>query len=203
MAFNFGNKPETISFEQIPEGDYEVFVEKAEERPTKSGRPQLSVQLRIRDDVGQDCQNRILFLNIFQKTPEKLNDMDRQVGNYNYTHLYHLLDVTGILTSGKEFEDMNDICRLLIGKELRVTVHHEVWNGEKREKIDQLKGVHESDPDTPISSGQSLTPDYGAFSAYQGKSAPAPAYTPPPAPFVPSDSMQDFEEIISDEDLPF
>lgn len=153
MNFNFNQKPEQASFELIPCGDYEVFIEQAEERPTKSGRPQLSVRLKIRDDIQQACQNRILFLNIFQKTPEKLNDMDRQVGNYNYSHLYHLLDVTGILTSGNEIEDMNDICRLLIGKEIRVTVHHEIYNGKTSEKIDQLYGVHESDPDTPIPDG--------------------------------------------------
>ena len=147
MNFNFNQKPEQASFELIPCGDYEVFIEQAEERPTSKGRLQLSIRLKIRDDIQQACQNRCLFLNIFQKTPEKLNDMDRQVGNYNYSHLYHLLDVTGILTSGKEFEDMNDICRLLIGKEIRVTVHHEVWNGKTSEKIDQLRGVHESDPD--------------------------------------------------------
>jgi hypothetical protein len=185
--FNFGQKPEQNSFELIPCGDYEVFIEQAEERPTKSGRPQLSIRLKIRDDIQQACQGRILFLNIFQKTPEKLNDMDRQVGNYNYSHLYHLLDVTGILTSGKEFEDMNDICRLLIGKELKVTVHHETYNGKPSEKIDQLKGVHESDPDYQASSSAPLSPAYDA----------------PPAPAVPSGGVQDFEEIISDDDIPF
>ena len=84
--------------------------------PRSQGRFQLSVRLKLRDDdVPQSCQNRCLFLNIFQKTPEKLTDADRQVGNYNYSHLYHLLDVSGIFASGKEFESMDDICRLLIG----------------------------------------------------------------------------------------
>ena len=202
--FNFGKKPEKSSFELIPCGDYEVFIEQAEERPTKSGRPQLSIRLKIRDDIQQACQNRCLFLNIFQKTPEKLNDMDRQVGNYNYSHLYHLLDVTGILTSGKEFEDMNDICRLLIGKEIRVTVHHEIYNGKTSEKIDQLKGVHESDPDTPVSGGQPLAPAYGAPSARQAKTAQPPAYAPP-APSVPpvSSGLDDFKSPADDDDFPF
>lgn len=198
MNFNFNQKPENQGFELIPCGDYEVFIEQAEERPTKSGRPQLSVRLKIRDDIQQACQGRILFLNIFQKTPEKLNDMDRQVGNYNYSHLYHLLDVTGILTSGKEFEDMADICRLLIGKELKVTVHHEIYNGKTSEKIDQLRGVHESDPDTPVSGSQPLTPAYGA------PSAQTQAYVPP-APSVPSvpSGMDDFKLLSDDDDMPF
>ena len=204
MNFNFNQKPEQASFELIPCGDYEVFIEQAEERPTKSGRPQLSVRLKIRDDIQQACQSRILFLNIFQKTPEKLNDMDRQVGNYNYSHLYHLLDVTGILHSGKEFEDMNDICCLLIGKELRVTVHHEAYNGKTSEKIDQLRGVHESDPDTPVSDSQPLTPAYGAPSARQANSAQTLAYAPP-APSVPSVSsdMDDFKPLADDDVIPF
>ena len=40
---------------------------------------------------------------------------------------------------------MSDICRLLAGKELRVTVHHETYNGKPSEKIDQLKGVHKTE----------------------------------------------------------
>ena len=186
MKFNFNAKPEKSSFELIPCGEYEVFIEQAEERPTKSGRPQLSVRLKIRDDVKQPCQGRILFLNIFQKTPEKLTDADRQVGNYNYSHLYRLLDVTGILHSGKEFESMSDICRLLAGKELRVTVHHETYNGKTSEKIDQLRGVHESDPDEYETAESSLNPAYAA----------------PPAPSAP-ESIADFQEIISDDDIPF
>ncbi|MDE5768623.1 MAG: DUF669 domain-containing protein [Oscillospiraceae bacterium] len=189
MAFNFGNKPEAASFELIPAGDYEVYVEKAEERPTRTGRMQLSIQLRIRDDVEQDCQKRMMFLNIFQKTPEKLTDADRQVENYNYNHLYHLLDVTGILNSGKNFDSMSDICRLLPGRELRVTVHHETWNGRLQERIDQLKGVHESDPDysTPAAS-----------SSYS-----APSYQPPQPPVNPAPGFDDFEDLPSDDDLPF
>jgi len=202
--FNFGKEPEQRSFDLVPVGNYEVFIERAEERPTSKGRLQLSIMLRIRDDIQQACQNRILFLNIFQKTPEKLTDADRQVGNYNYSHLYHLLDVTGILTSGKEFEDMNDICRLLIGKEIRVTVHHEVWNGKTSEKIDQLRGVHESEPDIPVSGGQPLTPAYGAPSASQAKTAQPPAYAPP-APSVPpvSSGSDDFKPLDDDDDFPF
>ncbi len=192
MAFNFGNKPEAVSFEQIPEGDYEVFVEKAEERPTKTGRMQLSIQLRIRDDVEQACQKRLLFLNIFQKTPEKLTDADRQVENYNYNHLFRLLDVTGILESGKNFDSMADICRLLAGRELRVTVYYENWNGRLQERIDPLKGVHESDP------------DYSAPAASSSYSAPS--YQPPQPPVNPAPArsdFDDFQDLPSDDDLPF
>ena len=107
--------------------------------------------------------------------------------SYEKRH-YHLLDVTGILTSGNEIEDMNDICRLLIGKEIRVTVHHETYNGKTSEKIDQLRGVHESDPDEYETAESSLNP----------------AYSAPPAPAVPEDeSLNDFQEIISDDDIPF
>lgn len=191
MAFNFGNKPEATSFELIPAGDYEVYVEKAEERPTKEGRKQLSLQLRIRDDVEQACQKRMLFLNIYQKKPENLKDKDRQVENYIYDHIYHLLDVTGVLNSGKEFACMADICRLLAGREMRVTVYHKEWNGRLQERIDPMKGVHESDPDysTPAAS-----------SSYS-----APSYQPPQPPInpAPATGFDDFEDLPSDDDLPF
>ena len=78
--FNFNSKPLGGRYDLIPEDDYEVFVESAEERPTNSGRLQLSVKLRIRDDVPQKCQNRLLFLDIFKKkTP---NELDMQVEGY-------------------------------------------------------------------------------------------------------------------------
>ena len=193
--FNFDKKPEKQEFSLIPCGEYEVFVETAEERPTKSGRFQLSVRLKIRDDIQQSCQNRCLFLNIFQKTPEKLTDEDRQVGNYNYSHLYHLLDVTDILTSGKEFEDMGDICRLLAGRELRVTVYHEKGtDGVIREKINPLKGVHESDPNyEPTANNQPQSPAY----------EPAKKFTAPPAPSASLGNLNDFQTIIDDDDVPF
>jgi len=192
--FNFDKKPEKQKFSLIPCGDYEVYVENAEERPTKSGRFQLSVLLKIRDDIQQACQNRCLFLNIFQKTPEKLTDEDRQVGNYNYSHLYHLLDVTDILTSGKEFEDMGDICRLLIGKEIRVTVYHEKGtDGVIREKINPLKGVHESAPIEIILNKQPQSPAY----------EPAKKFSAPPAPSASLGNLNDFQTIIGDDDVPF
>lgn len=191
--FNFEQEPEQKAFEIVPVGEYEVYVESAEERPTSKGRMQLSVKLRIRDDVPQACQNRILFLNIFQKTPEKLTDADRQVGNYNYSHLYHLLDVSGIFASGKEFESMDDICRLLAGCELRVTVHHETWNGSPSAKIDQLKGVHESDPIEIIPNKQPQSPAY----------EPAKKFSAPPAPSASLGNLNDFQTIIDDDDVPF
>lgn len=185
---NFNSTPEQTSFEMVPEGEYEVFVERAEERPTNNGTLSLSIRLKIRDDIPQPCQNRLLFLNIYKK--KQPNNDDLQVDSYNYMHLYHLLDVTGVFDSGKEFDSMADICRILVGRELRVTVHYEIWNGTTREKIDQLKGVNESDPDVNCSTvGQNLNPAYDMPFAPPDVSA--------------SNSIEDFEEIISNEDVPF
>jgi len=140
--FNFNSKPLGGRYDLIPEDDYEVFVESAEERPTNSGRLQLSVKLRIRDDVPQKYQNRLLFLNVFKKkTP---NELDMQVEGYNYSHLYHLLDVSGLLTRDMQFESMSDICRALVGCELRVTVRHETYKGALQVKIDPENGVQPS-----------------------------------------------------------
>jgi len=202
---HFGKKPENQGFELIPCGDYEVFIEQAEERPTKSGRYKLNMRLRIRDDVQQACQNRCLFLDIFQKTPEKLDEMDRQVGGYIYSHLYNLLEVTGILSSGSDFDSMSDVCSLLIGKEIRVTVYHEKGtDGVIREKINPLNGLHASSPNAPVSGGQTLNPAYGRPSAQQKNPAQTSAYAPPPSPSVSeSEGLEDFKEIISDGDLPF
>lgn len=140
--FNFNSRPQKNDYDLIPEGNYETFIESAEEIPLNSGKLQLRIRLKIRDDVPQKYQNRLLFMNIFKKkTP---NDLDLQVEGYNYSHLYHLLDVTGVLQMEMNFETMNDICRALIGRELLVTVHHESYNGKIQAKIDQLKGVQPS-----------------------------------------------------------
>ena len=88
---------------------------------------------------------------------------------------------------------MDDICRLLAGCELRVTVHHETWNGSPSAKIDQLKGVHESDPIGIIPNKQPQSPAY----------EPAKKFSAPPAPSASIGDLNDFQTIIDDDDVPF
>lgn len=186
---DFSRKPDKEEFTTVEAGTYEVYIEMAEERPTNSGRKQLSVKLKIRDDVQQKFKNRVLFLNIFQKKPENMKELDKQVGGYIYAHLYQLLDATGLLGQSSDFDSISDICKALRGRELRVVVHHEVYNGMLRARIDQLKGVLESDADV----------------IYDEETTTEPPAIPTPQANTANSASGDFDngEELSDEELPF
>jgi hypothetical protein len=48
-------------FEAVPDGNYQVSIEKAELKTSSAGNPMLSLALRI---VGPRCANRLLWRNI-------------------------------------------------------------------------------------------------------------------------------------------
>ena len=67
MAFgtNYDNIPQGGGL--VPEGDYECIITNAEIRQTQHGKYKVGFMLTIRNDIQQDCQNRVLFLDIWRK----------------------------------------------------------------------------------------------------------------------------------------
>lgn len=61
--------------EPLPEGDYEVAVEKAELRTLQSGKIKISLWLRVRSDVEQEGKGRVVFDDIWKEKehPEFFN----------------------------------------------------------------------------------------------------------------------------------
>ena len=54
MAYTYKKEEENKEFDAIPEGNYECLIEKIVKGENANGK-YLRVQLRIRDDVEQQC----------------------------------------------------------------------------------------------------------------------------------------------------
>ena len=94
----------------IEEGDYEVVVERAEERTAVStGKDYITLMLKIRDDVEQKFQNRTIFYSIFK-------DKDNP-NQYNEKKINRLLDCLpeDEIQDGQAFEEVQDFLNLVKG----------------------------------------------------------------------------------------
>lgn len=194
MAFST-NYEETNDYGLVPAGDYEVIIRNAEARTLNSGKGKLGFSLVIRNDVQQGFQNRYLFLDIWKKLEP--NAQDQQVQGYNFKQLMQLAKSAG-LPDGKAYETVEELCRDLAGRTLRVSVTHDTYNGRTSEKIDQLRGVKPTQ-----------FPE--CRHVMKEKAAPVPSDAPAQKPadtFVSSaapalGNLDDFEEILSDGEVPF
>lgn len=184
------SKPAENNYGLVPEGEYEVIITKAEETMHKNGKPNISLTFTIRNDVSQECKDRLLFLTLWKKREPNADDM--QADGYNYNQLKALLDACKI--TQVNFESIADLCLALVGKCLYISVYHEEYNGKKYERIygfdfnptdfpdckHVFKAVSSGNPDAPAQRPQ----EQFASSANYGKAA-------------------DYEEIVSDSDVPF
>lgn len=110
-GYEFSNERE---YDLIPEGDYEVILENAEITTSKNGAEYISCCYRIREDVEQGCQGRLIFENIYKdKNNPELFDKRK---------LHNIL-----LVQGKEgrykFDDNDEIVQHING--LLMLIHIE------------------------------------------------------------------------------
>lgn len=182
---------ENNSYELIPEGEYEVIIRNAEERNANSGSLFLSLSLVIRNDVQQACQNRYVFENIFKKKEPTQADM--QVQGYSFKRLMQIAQAA-TLPSGKAYETVQDLCKDLIHKVVKITLYHRDYDGKTNERVKYFNA-------------SSFPQCHHTFNSAQINNYEAPANKPEPA-FAASaasqiGSLDDFEEIISDGKVPF
>lgn len=112
-----------------PDGDYEVVVEKAEVRKPQSegGQQRISLQLRVRDDVEQPFQNRVIFDNIWpdRENPEEWDG--RKI--YELIHTGQNVRADGTSDDPNvqtKFDDGEELIQYLNGLHYRVNVRHYV-----------------------------------------------------------------------------
>ncbi|MBR2284588.1 MAG: DUF669 domain-containing protein [Ruminococcus sp.] len=198
MAFKT-NTTATATNELIPEGEYEVIIRNAEEKQSYSGtNTKLNFSLVIRNDVEQKQKNRYLFLEIWKK--HEPNADDKQVDSYNYAHLMSLVKAVGGIPDGTEFETVLDLCKVLVGKCMRVKVTHNTYNGRTSEKIDQLYGLMP----TKFPDCKHVFQNKSAGSSEGFAQRPAESFVSQTG--MPADSNaynNDFEEILGEGDIPF
>lgn len=182
---------ENNSYDLIPEGEYEVIIRNAEERNANSGSLFLSLSLVIRNDVQQGCQNRYVFENMHKKKEPSQADM--QVQGYSFKRLMQIAQAAA-LPSGKAYETVQDLCKDLLHKVVKITLYHHTYNGKTNERVKYFNA-------------SSFPQCHHIFTSAQMTNSEMPAKKPEPA-FAASaasqiGSLDDFEEIISNEEVPF
>lgn len=181
---------EVNSFELIPKGEYEVIIKSIEERTTQNGATGLNLTLVIRNDVEQKYQNRFLFHTLWKRREPTQADM--QVQGYSFKQVMSLAKAAA-LPSGKSYESVQALCDELIGHAIRVTVGHDEYNGQLREVV---KFMNESKfPECRHVYKEKLT-----VTADTVAQMPAESFAATP---IDMGNLSDFEEILSDGDVPF
>lgn len=142
MSYEFSNER---TYELIPEGDYEVILENAEIKFSKtSDASWINCAFRIRDDVEQGCQGRLIYDNIFQ-------DKKKQ-GHYNEAKLHTIL-----LTQGKEgrykFEDNDEIVQFINGMYMIIHIENKPADERNANPYNQVKFCSYKPTNNPIQEG--------------------------------------------------
>lgn len=182
------NYEDVQDFDLIPKGEYEVIITKIEERTTQKGATGLNFTLIIRNDVEQKCKNRCIF-HTFWKRKEP-NQADLQVQGYSLKQIMQLAKAVK-LPSGKSYETVYNLCDELSGKIMRVTVGHREYNSRTYEEV---KYMNETKfPECKHIFRTAVTGDTVAQRPAETFASSSTSYG----------SVNDYEEILSDGDLPF
>lgn len=220
MAFgtNYENIPQGGGL--VPQGNYETVITNAVISQTKNGKYKVSFMLTIRNDIQQDCQNRVLFIDIWKR--REPTPADNQVDGFNFAQLMAVSRAAQI-PSGQSFESLSQFLQALCGRCLIATVKHETYNGETSAKVDPLGTAPTKFPDcrhVQKQRQQAQNPAYSAPAPRQQRPAQGYAgqpqqgyaqpqqyaqpqgYTPAPPPLQ-NANLSDFEEILQDGQLPF
>ena len=182
------NYEDVQDFDLIPKGEYEVIITKIEERTTPNGATGLNFALTIRNDVEQNCKNRCIFHTLWKR--REPTQADIQVQGYSFKQIMQLAKSVR-LPSGKSYETVYSLCDELSGKIMRVTVDHREYNGRTYEEV---KFMNESQfPECKHTFKTAVTSDTVA-------QRPAETFA---NSGTYSGNVDDYEEILSDGDLPF
>jgi hypothetical protein len=190
MAFST-NYSEVNSFDLIPAGDYEVIIKKIEERTSQNGSTGLGMTLVIRNDVKQKCKNRYLFHTLWKRHEPTQADM--QVQGYSYKQIMQLAKAAK-LPSGKAYETVDDLCADLINRVIKVNVIHETYNGKTNEKVRYMNESAHPECKHVYKQSGSVSDDTVAQRPQEQFANAQPAQI---------DSLDGFEEILGEGDVPF
>nr|DAP61929.1 MAG TPA: Protein of unknown function (DUF669) [Caudoviricetes sp.] len=181
----------------IPEGEYECVVRTAALNSTGKGTPYFDVRLVIRNDVSQKFSNRYIFHSLWKK--KEPSEADMQVDGFSFAQIMALAKAAQ-LPAGKSYAGLNEMGKDLIGQPVRVTIEHSTNpnNGQTNERV---KYVNESKYPDCRHVYKEAAPAAGSQTYARKPQAQFASAAVPTA--VTAADLSDFEEVISDSDLPF
>ena len=180
--------------ELLPEGLYECVVKSAALNANQNGTPYFDVRFVIRNDVSQKYQNRYIFHSIWKKkTP---SEADMQLDGYSFLQIMALAKAAKI-PAGKNYANLDEMGKDIEGKPVLVEVYHDPYNGNTRVKVKYVNESKYPDCKHVFKEAPANNQTYAQKPQQGFASAAVPA-----APTMNSD-LSDFEEIVSDGDLPF
>ncbi len=137
----------------LPEGDYEVAVEKAELKTLKSGKIKISLWLRVRSDIEQEGKGRVVFDDIWKEKehPEF----------FNRKRLNAILGAVGT-KDGTVFDTIQDVLSAIQGTHLiaHVVQEYDEYHDETINRVkfyDKSKTKPQSLASAPATSGTADT----------------------------------------------
>jgi hypothetical protein len=118
----------------IEEGTYEVILEKAETKTLPSGKEKIAIMFRIRTDIEQPFQNRVLFEDIWK---------ERDTEFFNRKRLNMLMG-TQKFENGKTFASIAELLDELIGSFLQIKVV-KTYDDYKQEEVNSISYYRSSE----------------------------------------------------------
>ena len=166
----------------IPDGEYEVFINKIHEDVTPNGAEYIQVDLIIRNDVPQPNKNNHIFHKIWRT---------KATGEYNPKN-FNIIGKAASLPNGKSYGSLEELFADFVGRPVRVFVKNEIsdYNGQRYENLN-VKKWEPSKIDGPIRHVRK-EPQQNNVSTQQQQAASNGFSFPPPQQLN-----------IRDEDLPF
>lgn len=192
MGFK-SNQSEANMSDIKPEGTYECIIVKVERRTTKNGAKGLNFALVIRNDIeSQQYKNAFLFHTIWHK--KEPNELDKQVEGYNFSQLM-AVGKAAKLPDGKDYENLDEYLKDLMLKCVRVTLKHEEYNGKKQERISYFNATDY--PECKHKFKKTVTENTYANQSQTSFAKPDESVNSAIG------SLADFEEVLSDDALPY
>lgn len=183
------NYEDVQNYGLIPEGYYEVIIKNIEEHTTRKGAKGLNITLVVRNDVRQECKNRLIFHTLWKR--KEPTQVDLQVQGYGFSQIMALAKAVG-LENGKEYENVYELCGDLVNRVIRVKVVHEDYNGRTNERVHYINA-------SQFPECKHIYKEKTAVTADTVAQRPQEQF----ANSVNSGNLDDFEEILSDGDVPF
>lgn len=110
------NKDVKKEYDLLPEGAYEVFIDRVDAPEDMGDIEKTGIMFRVRDDVDGDFKNRTIFTNITTAANMgwKLSNIARAAG----------------VPAGTDFKNLTDYGLAIGGKSLKILVGHREYNGK-------------------------------------------------------------------------